>query len=308
MRVSNTGGVTTLEGTERCTDCAIMRARGMSGFEIALHHIQSEILSGHYRAGMQLPTERELAASLAVGRGAVREALRVLQAQGIVVSGTGPGNGTRIRTTPGDALGQMLRLHLALESTSVTDLTQTRLVIERAATELAALNASKGALARGKAIVDRMSECLTIDEFNDLDTAFHIAMVDAGGNHMLTMMSTAIRQTLAVPIRVAEAALDDWESLRDELVAQHRGILEAVTAGNAELAAELAESHIRHAYARLLPDKPMDELNAGQRDRRGDCCPGTCRTQSQRPSASHSCTSTSLTSSLADSQASRSTP
>lgn len=258
MQASGAHGVSTLEGTERCQDCAIMRARGMSGFDIALHHIQSEILSGHYVAGMQLPTERELAASLAVGRGAVREALRVLQAQGIVVSGTGPGNGTRIRTTPGDALGQMLRLHLALESTSVPDLTQTRLVVERAATEMAAEHATRGALTRARAIVQRMEECPTIDEFNDLDTAFHIAIVDASGNHMLTMMSTAIRQTLAIPIRSAEAALGDWDGFRDGLVSQHRAILEAVAAGDAELAAELAENHIRHAYAQLLPDKPID--------------------------------------------------
>ncbi|WP_260278926.1 FadR/GntR family transcriptional regulator, partial [Propionibacterium freudenreichii] len=259
MQASSAGGVTTLEGTERCQDCAIMRARGMSGFDIALHHIQSEILSGHYVAGMQLPTERELAASLAVGRGAVREALRVLQAQGIVVSGTGPGNGTRIRTTPGDALGQMLRLHLALESTSVPDLTQTRLVVERAATEMAAHHASVGALKRARAIVERMEQCPTIDEFNDLDTAFHIAIVDASGNHMLTMMSTAIRQTLAIPIRSAEASLTNWDDFRDGLVAQHRAILEAVTDGDAERAAELAEGHIRHAYAQLLPDKPIAE-------------------------------------------------
>ena len=105
------------------------------------------------------------------------------------------------------------------------DLTQTRLVVERAATEMAAHHASVGALKRARAIVERMEQCPTIDEFNDLDTAFHIAIVDASGNHMLTMMSTAIRQTLAIPIRSAEASLTNWDDFRDGLVAQHLSLI-----------------------------------------------------------------------------------
>lgn len=238
---------------DRCQDCAIMRAKGMSGFDVALHHIESAIQSGDYVAGMQLPPERELATKLAVGRGAVREAIRVLQAQGIVVSGTGPGNGTRIRVTPGDAFARMLRLHLALDSTTVPDLTETRVVLERAACEAAAQHFPCSALTRAKLLLERMETHNGTDDFNSLDTAFHVALVEASGNHMLTMICTAIRHTLARPIRMAELELDDWPGFRARLVLEHRAIVEAIERGDGKLAGRRAEEHIRNAYAELLP-------------------------------------------------------
>lgn len=243
-----------LNQPDRCHDCAIMQAKGMSGFDVALHHIESEILAGNYVAGTQLPPERELAARLSVGRGAVREAIRVLQAQGIVVSGTGPGNGTRIRATPGDALGRMLRLQLALDITSVEDLTETRVVVEKAATVAAARRRPGSALRRAELLAERMDEECDPDSFNELDTSFHIAIIEAGGNHMLSMLSAAIRHTLAGPIRRAEAQLSDWESVRAGLVAEHHAILDAVRARDADLASELVERHIRHSYEVLLPE------------------------------------------------------
>ncbi|MFT8394856.1 FadR/GntR family transcriptional regulator [Propionibacterium sp.] len=236
-----------------CHDCAIVRSKGYSGFDIALHHIECAIESGEYVAGMQLPPERELAAQLSVGRGAVREAIRVMQAQGVLVSGTGPGNGTRIRVTPGDALARMLRMHLALDSTSVPDLTETRVLMERSACETAARRGPCSALTRARILVQRMDSHDETSDFNDLDTSFHVALVEASGNHMLSMICTAIRQTLAEPIRTAELQLDDWPGFRERLVREHHEILSAVEAGDAPRAGGLVEEHIRGAYATLLP-------------------------------------------------------
>lgn len=255
MQVSDSAGLGALDDMDPCQECAIMRSRGMSGFDIALHHIQAEIMSGHYVAGMQLPPERELAAKLTVGRGAVREAIRVLQAQGIVVSGTGPGNGTRIRTRPGHALSQMLQLHMALAGTSVSDMMQTRLIMEPTAVELAAQHATKTTLTRAQAIIDHMAECTDIAEFNELDTAFHMNLIDASGNHTLSMMSSAIRQTLATPIRRAELGLIGWDAFRTELMSQHHAIFHAVHDGNGTTAATLAREHIQYVCMGLQTDR-----------------------------------------------------
>src|SRR5471030_201952 len=75
-------------------------------YELVLQRIEAQIVSGALRAGQRLPPERELAELLGVSRPAVREALRVLEAQGVVRSqvGQGPGSGTTIERVPGDAL------------------------------------------------------------------------------------------------------------------------------------------------------------------------------------------------------------
>ena len=94
------------------------------GFSVVMRHIDDEILAGRWVNGSRLPPERELAASLSVSRGAVREAIRALEAQGILSSGTGRSNGTRVDARPSDAMGRILRLQLALDVVSFADLTE----------------------------------------------------------------------------------------------------------------------------------------------------------------------------------------
>src|SRR5665647_1450203 len=99
-------------------------------YELVLQNIEAQIVSGALRAGERLPPERELAELLGVSRPAVREALRVLEAQGVVRSqvGQGPGSGTTIDRVPSDALARLLRLHVALGSFPLADAGGNRLM------------------------------------------------------------------------------------------------------------------------------------------------------------------------------------
>lgn len=225
-----------------------------SGFEVALNHIESQIHQGVYVSGKQLPTERDLSAQLGVSRGAVREAIRAYQGMGVLVSATGPGNGTRISPRPGDALGRMLNLYLALESTSVSDLTETRVLIERETARLAAIHRDPEVIAELEEIVAEMDRRADPAAFNELDTAFHITLCRGSGNQLLTIILSAIRTALARPIESAEQRHRDWQQLRVDLLAQHHALLDAVRAGEADRARAISEEHIRHAYGRLLPD------------------------------------------------------
>ncbi|WP_320060596.1 FadR/GntR family transcriptional regulator [Tessaracoccus defluvii] len=75
------------------------------GFESVLEYLTGEILGGRVPPGSRLPNERELATQLGASRSAVREALKVLQAQGVVTSHTGPAGGTRVATGQGRLSG-----------------------------------------------------------------------------------------------------------------------------------------------------------------------------------------------------------
>ena len=78
------------------------------GFDTVLDFLTGEILAGRVAPDSRLPNERELAAQLGASRSAVREAIKVLQAQGVITSNTGPGRGTRVAASQGAALGRML--------------------------------------------------------------------------------------------------------------------------------------------------------------------------------------------------------
>ncbi|MCI1748634.1 MAG: FCD domain-containing protein [Acidipropionibacterium sp.] len=222
------------------------------GFEIALQYLDAEILAGRYVNGSRLPAERDLAAQLGVSRGAVREAIRVLQAQGILVSGAGRGNGTRVQATPTNAMGRILRLQLALDVVSFADLTETRVALERAACAAAARRREPEPLERARQIQHRMRGELDPDPFNDLDTQFHVALAEAGDNRLMSDITVAIRRAVQAPISIAEHAHAQWAQVRQTLVAQHDAMLAAICDGDPELATRLTEEHIRHAYDTLL--------------------------------------------------------
>lgn len=224
---------------------------GNGGFDVALHYIDNAILEGTLANGDRLPNERALAADIGVSRGAVREAIRVLQTQGILTSSTGPGNGTRVQTAPVSALQRMLRMHLALGTVDFSDLTETRVALERAACAAAAQQRNPDALARAELTLVAMTSVTAITEFNELDTRFHAAIVDAGDNKLIRHLTIAIREAAAFPIHMAEHSIEEWQPLREQLISQHRQIFVAVSSGDSALAMALAETHIRHAYGVL---------------------------------------------------------
>lgn len=230
---------------------------GVNGgsFETVLDHLTGAILDGKVAPGDRLPNERDLASQLGASRSAVREAIKVLQAQGVVTSHTGPGGGTRVVTGQGVALGHMLKLHVALGEISFDELTETRVILERGAARAAARRSDAESLAPLEELLADMLTRTDEGAFNDLDTAFHVAIVDIGDNRLSRDITVAIREAVAGRILEAERALPTWPALRERLNEQHRGILEALRLGDGELAAQRVEAHIRQAHEALLPTR-----------------------------------------------------
>lgn len=180
---------------------------GGGGVSVVMRHIDDEILAGRWVNGSRLPPERELAASLSVSRGAVREAIRALEAQGILSSGTGRSNGTRVDARPSDAMGRILRLQLALDVVSFADLTETRIALEKAACAAAAKVRAPVPLTRATDLLVQMHDAMQPDSFNALDTAFHVALAEAGDNRLMRDLTVAIREAVHLPILEAEHSL-----------------------------------------------------------------------------------------------------
>ena len=222
----------------------------VGGYEVVLDYLTGEILQGHVAPGTRLPNERELASRLGASRSAVREAMKVLRAQGVIVTLPGAAGGTRVASEPGDAFGHMLKLHVALDTISNRELTHTRMVLERASAEVAAEQPDETALAELDGLVAQMIDTPAL-AYNDLDTAFHLTMARMGHNRLVRDLTVAIRETVTSLLLAAEHVAPDWDTLRDELTAEHRAIVEAIRAGDVDLAGRLSAEHIRHSHAAL---------------------------------------------------------
>lgn len=211
-------------------------------------------MSGALGVGDLLPPERELAARLQVSRTGVREAIRVLEAHGVLRSevGSGRGAGTFVAALPSAALERFLRLHVALANFPVHDVLETRVLLERASASLAAQRADASAMDDLAALLERMDRPdLGREAFNDADTAFHVAIARAGGNALFAEMTGAIRASLRAPILEAFTQVEDWDAVAAQLRAQHHEILAALRARDGEGAARVTDAHIRFAVESL---------------------------------------------------------
>lgn len=222
--------------------------------ELVIAAIEDQILGGALKVGDPLPSERELAAHLQVSRAGVREAIRVLEAQGVVTAnvGAGPEAGTFIAAMPSAALTRFLRLHVALSNFAMPDIVDARVILERNSAALTAVNAGVAERAAIRApLLDMDSAGIDLERFNDADTAFHVAIAEASGNRLVSDMTVAIRASLRQPILDAMRRVDDWPALARVLQSQHHGIFDAIEAGDGERAADLTEQHIRGSFDAL---------------------------------------------------------
>lgn len=232
--------------------------------ELVLDQIEEQILAGTLRVGDRLPGERDLAGHLQVSRAAVREAIRSLEAQGVVRSAVGSGKdaGTVVSAMPSQALTRLLRLHVALANFPMPDVVDARVMLERSSATLAADNASPEALRAMRETLDAMDRAdIGQETFNDLDTDFHVAIAEASGNRLVADMTIALRDSMRRPILHALHALgSDWGRVADRLRADHRAILAAIEEGDGARAADRVDQHIRSAYD-ALPFAEMGQLD-----------------------------------------------
>jgi len=215
-----------------------------------LSHVETRLRSGDLGPGDRLPSERDLAVQLGVGRSSVREALRVLEVMGVLhtATGSGPRAGAVITTSAGSGLAQVLGLQAAAQAYSFDDVVDARLVLETAVA--GELSDSASAPEAASALLDVMDDkTLTPDEFLALDARFHAILAEATGNAVFASIMTGLRAAIETYVQSRAHAIDDWQAARIRLQAEHRGVIDAISAGDADEARTRIRQHINGYYA-----------------------------------------------------------
>ena len=224
----------------------------MRTHQLVLHWIENQLSEGRLTVGGRLPAERTLAEQLQVSRTSVREAIRILEAMGVVRAGvgSGPEAGTVVISDPTAALGSALRLHVATQHLPVSDIVETRVLLESWAAARARPDAPE--LAEAAALLDEMDavgkDDLAVDDFLALDVRFHLALADAAGNAVVSAMMGSLRESIQGYAAQLTANLPDWDATASRLRAEHREILAAIRNDDGERAARLVAAHIEGYY------------------------------------------------------------
>lgn len=223
----------------------------MRTHELVLRQVESDLAAGRLRLGDRLPGERALAGQLGVSRPSVREAIRVLEAMGVVRTavGSGPDAGAVIVADPASPLTATLRLHLATSHLPMGDLVQTRVLLESWAVREAAGRAEPDLLAAAGQLLDSMDDPeLPREQFHLLDAEFHVALAALAGNVLVAAIMASLREAIHDYVMAAAPHLPDWDPVAAGLRAEHRAVLAAVAGGDGEAASRLVAEHIEGFY------------------------------------------------------------
>ncbi|GAA4673879.1 FadR/GntR family transcriptional regulator [Phytohabitans rumicis] len=214
--------------------------------------LRAEITSGRLRQGERLPTEPELCARSGVSRSTVREALRLLASEHLIVTLRGVTGGSFVaHPSPeklSDTLSTGLNLLLDTATVGVCDLLEVRESLEVPAAAQAALRRTEAQLADLEAalfdpVVDSVERMLAAHR------EFHTALVAATGNPLFELLSRPLYQVSNERELAAAAPLGFWL----QIDADHRALLQCVVAGDSEGAAAIARAHIGYIRAAMTP-------------------------------------------------------
>ena len=218
------------------------------------------LLSGQVSPGQKIPSERQLAEALAVGRGALREAIKSLSLLGLLEQRVG--DGTYLSRSSSDLLPQVIEWGLLLGEKRLDDLLEARYHLEVMLSGWAATRRTEGQLARLREIIELMRAAGDDDPdgYVRADITFHLELAACSGNTVLANVLTNIQSLLqAWASRVIHTAGETRTSL-----AMHEPILAAVEKGDAEEARRAMTLHMDRATRRLRATMPepsdRDEL------------------------------------------------
>ncbi|AIY00628.1 transcriptional regulator, GntR family [Arthrobacter sp. PAMC 25486] len=226
-------------------------------YDAVLHSIEADLRDGKIKVGDQLPGERVLAAQHGISRASVRDAIRVLDAMGVVRTGvgSGPQSGAVVIANPAAGLASTLRLHMATNHFPVADIVQTRIMMETwAAAEAAHQPRQTSQEEQLRTLLAQMANpALGREEFHVLDAAFHVLLSSLAGNAVITAMMESLRSAIQSYVSAAIDSDGMWENIVPELRDQHDGILAAVLANDGGLAAAALRHHIEWFHAQTHP-------------------------------------------------------
>jgi GntR family transcriptional repressor for pyruvate dehydrogenase complex len=193
--------------------------------------------------GSMLPPESAMLERFDIGRGSLREALRILEVNGLITIKTGPGGGPIVGAPDPRNFGQMSTLHLQSIGATYRQLLDARVEYE-------SLLARRAAEREGDEVGRRIREAAEFskqptnddNQYATMASSFHAAVCDAGGNPVLALAANSIQSIWSQRVTSVLFSPED----RPTVFAQHEGITRAIARHEGKRAERLMREHMQH--------------------------------------------------------------
>ncbi len=215
--------------------------------------IREAIISGDLKADERLPTEDELASRFQVSRPTIREALKRLAAQNLVRSRRGPAGGTFVnrpsRQDLCEGLVSAMTLLAGMGEFGLDEISQARLELERISVRLAVEHHRPEQLELLRRELQlQLDGDLSHEDFCASDVRFHRAIVDMGGNGVLSLVSSVVLESFQPVANLVSFRFRE----RERIVDQHQRLLQAIADRDAVRAVAVIEEQVEYLRQQQL--------------------------------------------------------
>ncbi|HEY7063525.1 MAG TPA: FadR/GntR family transcriptional regulator [Chloroflexota bacterium] len=239
----------------------MVRATRPRAFHAIVDQVRADVFARRRRPGDRLPPEAVLAEQFGVSRMGVREALRVLELQGLVEVHHGYAGGVFVAEPNGTALLGALEDSLRQGQVGADELYQARALVEPAIARLAVERDPPTLAAMLAANVERAERALADGAaVSALNREFHRILAEHAGNRVLALMMQALQELL----ETLDERRPNTPAVSRCALEEHRALLGAVQAGDGAAAEPLMRRHLSRQEVRLRgesaaspPDPPI---------------------------------------------------
>jgi GntR family transcriptional regulator, transcriptional repressor for pyruvate dehydrogenase complex len=246
--LAQSGGMVIASNTVSSIQADLGPVRKTKVYAEVAAQIQRLFAEGRLKPGDKLPPERELAEIFGVSRSSVRDAIRVLEMQGLVEPRHG--DGTIVREIPIDRLVRPLADALSAGKDLLADLFDMRKMLEPPLARAAAYRATDDDVRALEQIVERQTQRIRAGELAlEDDNEFHYRIAAAAKNQVVLRTMDVLMDLL----RDSRTRSLQGPGRAEKSLEGHRRILDAIRRRNPEAAAERMRGHIEEIEGTLFP-------------------------------------------------------
>ena len=231
----------------------IGRVQGRKSYHALADHLREQILSGHIPEGAPLPNERDLGGSAGLSRGSVREALRVLEVEGLVWTKPGRNGGSIIRRPESKDVSRSLGTFVRGQQIPFDAVLEAREALEPALAYLAALHRTDADIA---AIAEAAHDLVDAGDDNArfvaANTRWHWAVAQASQNRLLVAVVAACGDLLH------QSNVEEFvsSSVREAVIRAHGGVETAIRMQAPDAAQRRMARHVKSYRMQVAPVAP----------------------------------------------------
>ncbi|NUP16084.1 MAG: FadR family transcriptional regulator [Streptomyces sp.] len=237
----------------------------MKAAESIIETLRADIASGALAPGARLPTERDLAAHFGVSQPTVREAVRGLEAVGLVESRHG--SGVYVNASRQDFVSHSLETLLQMQQAHVLDVFDVRRALGMYVVRRACEGATAADIDNMESALRRAVEATDPHAIADAILDFQVTFSAAAGNALLTAIESVLVKILLQIQTMAYVDKDDawWRQYADEFMGQRQDVLRSLRAGDHQAVEREWTRYLDAQYERFRRDPVLSQVTLDDR-------------------------------------------